>query len=54
MNVQMIRLVDVLLIAPLLMYAATKKELNTNERTAIALIGMATLFYNGLNYLQNE
>lgn len=51
-STQNIRLVDVFLIAPLLIYAGTKKDLATWLRIALIGIGIATLLYNGINYLK--
>jgi len=52
MNVQKVRLLDVFVIAPVLIYASTKKELNDPLRLAILGIGVATLIYNAHNYMK--
>ena len=54
MNVQTIRLIDVFVIAPFLMYAGSRKELPQNIRLGLWAIGIATLIYNGNNYLKNK
>ena len=52
MNVQKVRLVDVFFVAPVLMYAATKKQLSDSMRLTILGIGIATLIYNAHNYIK--
>jgi ABC-type enterobactin transport system permease subunit len=52
MDVQTIRLIDVFFIAPVLIYAAGRKELSEPLRLTILGIGIATLVYNGHNYLK--
>lgn len=52
MNVQTVRLFDVFVIAPILIYAGGQKSINEPLRYAILTIGIATLFYNGHNYLK--
>ena len=52
MDVQTIRLIDVFFIAPVLIYAAGRKELSEPLRLTILGIGIATLIYNGHNYLK--
>jgi hypothetical protein len=51
---QNIRLVDVFLIGPVLIYASTFKTLPTYLRVALLLIGVATIIYNGNNYIKNK
>ena len=51
---QMVRLVDVFLIGPLLIYASTFKALPSYLRVSLLLIGIATIVYNGNNYLKNK
>jgi hypothetical protein len=51
---QLIRLVDVFLIAPLLIHAGTTKSNLTEEiKFSLVGIGIATFIYNGRNYLKN-
>jgi hypothetical protein len=52
MDVQTIRLIDVFVIAPILIYASTRERINKPTRYAILAIGIATLVYNGHNYLK--
>jgi len=54
MNVQQVRLLDVFVIAPFLMYAGSRKELPKNIRLGLWAVGIGTLVYNGYNYLKNE
>lgn len=51
---QVIRLIDVFLIGPILIYASTFKTLPTYLRVLLMLIGIATIVYNGNNYLKNN
>ncbi len=52
---QNIRLIDVFLIAPFLIYIGNKaKGISSFERNMIYVIGVATLVYNGKNYLKNK
>lgn len=51
-SVQLIRLADVFLIAPFLMYAGSQKQLPRHLRFGLWTIGLATLAYNGYNYIQ--
>ena len=52
---QNIRLIDIFVIAPFLIYVSTKaKGLTPLERNGLLIIGIATLIYNGKNYLINK
>ena len=52
---QNIRLIDVFVIAPFLFYIGAKaKGLQQWELTAIYVLALATLVYNGRNYLKNK
>jgi len=52
---QQVRLIDVFFIAPFLFYIAYKSTGITEvERVLIYIIAIATLYYNGKNYLQNK
>lgn len=53
MNVQAIRLLDVFVIAPVLIYASSRKELPELLQVSLFGIGVATALYNGENYLKN-
>ena len=53
---QKIRLLDVFGIGPLMIYAGAKakSELSTPVRAGLIVAGVATIGYNGMNYLANE
>ena len=51
---QLIRLVDVFVLAPYLIYAANRFPMPKIHKQIITTIGVATLIYNGNNYLKNE
>jgi len=53
-NVQEIRLIDVFLIGPFLIYVGMKKELSLPVRSTLLALGVATIIYNGNNYLKNK
>ena len=51
---QTVRLCDILILAPFLIYAgAIKSTLPNIVRTGLVITGIATLLYNGKNYLKN-
>jgi hypothetical protein len=50
-NVQQVRLLDVFVVAPFLFYVGMQKELSKNVRIGINLLAIATLIYNGKNYI---
>jgi hypothetical protein len=50
---QMIRLIDVLFIGPLLIYAASQPKLSPEVRLTIGVIGALTITYNWQNYQAN-
>jgi hypothetical protein len=52
MDVQTIRLIDVFVIAPILIYASTQERISKPTRYALLAIGIATFVYNGDNYLK--
>ncbi len=54
MDVQQIRLLDVFVVAPILIGAATFKSLPNYMRVALLMIGVLTLVYNGSNYLEER
>jgi len=49
---QLIRLVDVLALGPFMIYVAAQPRLTPNEKFLLALAGIATILYNGANYLR--
>ncbi len=53
---QIIRIIDVVGIGPLMIYAGAKAEsdLPKSVRAALIIAGVATIGYNGMNYLANE
>jgi len=53
-NTQAVRLVDVFIIGPILIYASTFKTLPSYLRIALLLIGVATIIYNGNNYIKKN
>ncbi len=53
-NTQMIRLIDVFLIGPLLIYTSFQKYLPKWLRVSLLVIGVSTILYNGNNYIKNK
>jgi hypothetical protein len=53
MDVQEVRLIDVFVIAPFLIYVSNNKNLSKPIRLGLFVIGVSTLIYNGHNYLKN-
>ncbi len=51
---QLIRLADVFLIAPFLFYVSSKREISRFDRNMLFGLGVATLIYNGMNYIENK
>lgn len=51
MNVQTVRLLDVFVVTPFLLYVGTRKELPKHLRTGVVALAVATFLYNGKNYL---
>lgn len=51
---QIIRLTDVFFIAPYLLYLSTKDKITNLDRNLLILLGVSTLLYNGMNYLNNK
>jgi hypothetical protein len=55
MKSQTIRILDVILIAPLMVYVAEKSEnINPLLKNTLIFFGFSTLFYNTYNYLKFE
>ena len=52
MDTQTIRLIDVFVLTPVLVFAAFKLGLRSWIGFAVLLIAVGTLFYNGANYLK--
>ena len=51
MDVQKVRLLDVFVVAPFLLYVGTRKELPQTLRLGLIVLAAATLIYNAKNYL---
>ena len=52
---QTIRLLDVFFIGPFMIYVSSKaKGLNNLERFTLYGLGVATIYYNGKNYLESK
>lgn len=51
---QGIRLLDVFLIGPAMVYASQAKELDDFTRLVLLASGVGTVWYNGRNYMENE
>lgn len=54
MKSQAVRVVDVALLAPLLLWTASRRELPPWARLFFGVSGAATLVYNGRNFLELE
>jgi branched-subunit amino acid ABC-type transport system permease component len=54
MKTQLIRLIDVLALGPFMIYAASQPLLTRGEKTMLAAIGVATILYNLVNYLNER
>jgi hypothetical protein len=53
-NTQMVRLIDVFLIGPLLIYTSFQKSLPSWLRVLLLIVGVSTILYNGNNYIKNK
>lgn len=51
---QYIRLLDVFFIGPLMIYAASAKAPSASVKNMLLLLGVATIVYNGRNYLLEQ
>ena len=51
---QLVRLVDVFIIAPYLINLSLNKNLDKTNKNILMGLGLATLIYNGVNYLKNK
>ena len=52
---QYVRLLDVFLFGPVMIYAALyPNNMNATTRWALGIIGAGTILYNGMNYLEIE
>jgi hypothetical protein len=51
---QLVRLVDVFIIAPYLIHLSQNKKLDKTNKNILIGLGLSTLIYNGANYLKNK
>lgn len=51
---QDVRLLDVLVIGPALMYLATRERLSHAQRVVLFAVGAATVIYNARNYASTQ
>jgi len=51
---QFVRLIDVFVIAPYLIHLSQNKKLDKTNKNILIGLGLATLVYNGANYLKNK
>lgn len=49
---QLVRIADVFILGPFLIYVATIKSLPKHIRAILFLIGILTIIYNGKNYIK--
>lgn len=50
-SVQYVRILDVILVGPMLLFAASHRTLPQWLRISLAVTGIATVVYNGVRYL---
>jgi hypothetical protein len=48
-----VRILDVVFVAPIIIYAGVKGNFNPFVKYSLLLIGIGTFFYNGVNYVKN-
>lgn len=53
-KVQQVRLLDVVVVAPFLIYTSTLKHSPKWVRASLLFLGLATLGYNGYHFLEEE
>lgn len=54
MKAQSVRLADVFFIGPFMIYAAGKSKLSKTDRATLVGLGIATILYNGYNYIKQK
>ena len=54
MKPQYVRILDVLYIGPFMIYAAGKTKLSKADRATLIGLGIATIIYNGYNYIKQQ
>lgn len=50
---QPVRFLDVIYVGPVILYAGFKGNFNPFIKYSLILIGVGTIFYNGINYVKN-
>ena len=51
---QPIRILDVVYVAPVILYAGVKGNFSPFIKYSLIAIGVGTFVYNGINYLKNQ
>ncbi len=51
---QPVRILDVVFVAPVILYAGVKGNFSPFVKYSLIAIGVGTFFYNGINYLKNQ
>lgn len=51
---QPVRILDVVFVAPVILYAGVKGNFNPFIKYSLIAIGVGTFVYNGINYLKNQ
>ena len=51
---QPIRILDVVFVAPVILYAGVKGNFSPFIKYSLIAIGVGTFVYNGINYLKNQ
>jgi len=51
---QPVRILDVVFVAPVILYAGVKGNFSPFIKYSLIAIGVGTFFYNGINYLKNQ
>lgn len=53
-NIQLIRLCDVFLIGPYLIYLVYKGKISKTDKYILFALGTSTILYNGINFLRQK
>jgi hypothetical protein len=48
---QLVRLLDVFVLGPLMIYIAARYKIHEPQRTTLLVSGVLTIIYNGVNYI---
>jgi len=51
---QPVRILDVVFVAPVILYAGVKGNFSPFIKYSLIAIGVGTFVYNGINYLKNQ